>query len=169
LPRERDGGTVQRQGGLFRRRSVLDSSGAAPSPPPPKEPRKKQRKPRAARAAPATALRSRRRTGRIALVLLGAAAVGVAGGWTYDRMTRPACDPALDPTCQQARSSTGSSARSTGWGAGRSVTRRGGESWFSWSSKDDRVGTAPRSGANKPSATRRGGFGSIGRFFSSGG
>jgi len=160
LPRERDRGTIQRQRGLFGRRSVLESQGA-PSPQEPKPADRPKRKPPA--GGP---VRPRRRTGSVAFVLLGAAAVGVGGGWAVDRWTRPACDPALDPSCQQQRS-WGSGGSSGGGSSSRSSSSGSGGSWFSWS--NDSGGAAAVPGSARPDTAKRGGFGAIGRFFSSGG
>ncbi|MBL8703735.1 MAG: hypothetical protein JNM30_02775 [Rhodospirillales bacterium] len=199
-----DGGAVQRQRGFFGRRSVLESSGAVkpsepPNPPQPEaapEPetpppntkagRKAARKAAARKAmaerGPEAEMRSRRRTGKVGLVLLGAAAIGVAGAWTADRWMQPRCDPAIDPTCQQAKSSASSGG---GTSASRSSSRpsstRSGSrgSWFSWGDSDGGSSAiAGGSGAAtvfgttrrvEQSTIRRGGFGSVGRFFSSGG
>ncbi len=102
--------------------------------------------------------------------------VWAGGAWTADRWMRPACDPMLDPTCQQARSSgssggggSGSSTRSGSSSSSRSSSSGG--SWFSWgndSSGGSSVAAIPGSTA-RDTTVRRGGFGSIGRFFSSGG
>jgi hypothetical protein len=95
---------------------------------------------------PASVVRRRRqRTGNIALVLLGAAALGGGGAWAIDRLTQPSCDPNVDPQCQRSSSS------------------RGGY-WGSSSSGGSRSSSTPAS----PGSTERGGFGSVGRLFSGG-
>jgi len=208
----RGGGAIERPRGFFGRRSVLESSGAVkpPEPPPPAEPprsslpapepavatatlpplskagRKAARKAAARKAmaerGPQAQLRSRRRTGKVGLVLLGAAAIGVAGAWTADRWMRPSCNPTVDPACQQATSSGssggGGASRSTGARSSSSRSSSGG-SWFSWGDSDGGSAVAGGSGSAaavagttrrvEQSTIRRGGFGSIGRFFSSGG
>ncbi|MCC7048638.1 MAG: hypothetical protein IT562_18125 [Alphaproteobacteria bacterium] len=154
-PRERGGDAVQRQSGLFGRKSAQPELA----------------RPSDARAArpPGTAapLPPRRRTGSVALVLLGAAAVGVGGGWAVDRWSQPACDPKLDPQCSPSRSWFSSSS-----GTSSSNSGSYGHSWGSWWGGDSpttttpaRSDTASRAGQ---SATQRGGFGAIGRFFSGG-
>jgi hypothetical protein len=155
LPRARDGDAVQRRPGFFGSRKSTQPELARPEAPPsapPPEP-------------PAGGPRPRRRTGSIALVLVGAAAVGVAGGWAMDRWSQPGCDPQLDPLCQQRRSSGSSGSSGGGW-----HHRSSGNSSGSWWGGDR--GTTTTSPATPrrvgQAATQRGGFGSIGRFFSSG-
>ncbi len=160
---------------------------AAPPPPLSKAGRKAARKAAARKAmaerGPGVQVRSRRRTSKVGLVLLGAAAIGVAGAWTADRWMRPTCNPAVDPTCQQASSSnasgggTAASRNSSRPSSARSASRG---SWFSWGDSDGGSSaiaggsgrTAAMPGTTRrveQSTIRRGGLGSIGRFFSSGG
>jgi hypothetical protein len=157
LPREREGEAVQRQSGLFGRRKSTQPELARPdAPPPPVAP---------SGEAPADAPRARRRTGSIALVLVGAAAVGVAGGWAIDRWSQPSCDPKLDPQCQQRRSSSSSGSSGGSYGSHY-------RSWGSWWGSDSGTTTTKSPAAPQrigQAATQRGGFGAIGRFFSSGG
>jgi hypothetical protein len=164
LPRERDGGTIQRQRGLFGRRSVLDSQRAKSPPEAPGSPDSPKRRP-GPKPPGGQGQRPRRRSGSVALVLAGAAAAGLAGGWAIDRWSRPACDPQLDPQCQQRAASSSGSSGSSGSGYRSSRSSSGG-----WWSGDSGTTTSPAvvprdSGST---ATQRGGFGSIGRFFSSG-
>lgn len=140
---------------------MLDSQGATS--PDGEKPAKPERRRQPAR----TPVHPRRRSGSIALVLLGAAAVGVGGGWAVDRWTRPGCDPALDPDCQQQRS--GSSWGTSGGGSsGGSSYRSSGSSWGSWWGGGSGGAVAAVPGSARPDTARRGGFGAIGRFFSAG-
>jgi hypothetical protein len=160
LPREHEGEAVQRQSGFFGSRKSTQPELARPEAPPPSgapPPVAPSGEP------PASAPFPRRRTGSIALVLVGAAAVGVAGGWAMDQWSQPSCDPKLDPQCQQRRSSSSSGSSGGSYGSHY-------RSWGSWWGGDS--GTITTTPATPPrvgqSATQRGGFGAIGRFFSSG-
>ncbi len=154
-------GTIQRQGGLFGRRLAGDGAPAA-SPP-------KEQLPAGlplgepGPAAASAPLPARRRSGSVALILAGAAAVGVAGGWAIDRWSRPTCDPVLDPACVQSRSSSSSGGGSGGTRTGSAASRSSG-SWFNWG---DSAGSASPVAPSKAAqaTTQRGGFGAIGRFF----
>jgi hypothetical protein len=145
LPRARDGSTLERRSGMFGRRSP------APVGPPPSKP-------------PPDRQRPRRRSDSVALILLGAAAAGMVGGWAVDRWSRPACDQQMDPQCPQR--GAGASGSSGGGSAYRS-SRSGAGSWWSGDSGASAApAVVPRDSGTV--ATRRGGFGSIGRFFSGG-
>jgi hypothetical protein len=164
LPRARDTGAIQRQRGLFGRRGVLESQGAKASSEGPKSSDLPNRV--AAAHAPAGKRQPpRRRSGSVALVLAGAAAAGLAGGWAIDRWSQPGCDPALDPQCQQRASGTSGSSGS-GSGYHRSPRSSAGSWWRGDSGAVASPATVPRDNAS--TATQRGGFGSIGRFFSGG-
>ncbi|MCC6468150.1 MAG: hypothetical protein IT563_07505 [Alphaproteobacteria bacterium] len=158
-PRTRGGDAVQRQSGLFGRKSTQPEL-AQPDAPPARPP---------GTAAP---LPPRQRTGSVALVLLGAAAVGAGGGWAVDRLSQPACDPKLDPRCPPARSWFSASSGSSSSGSSGSSGSYG-HSWGNWWGGDSATSTTPpaRSDAASragQSTTQRGGFGAIGRFFSGG-